>query len=74
LFFLPLKFGKHKAVAGVPSMRHDEAVWERIARAQNGHVREYVFDKKQVDGFQYLMVARAPAVTLLAFAVPANVC
>jgi len=63
-FVLPLsEFGKHKAVGGVPSTRHDEAVWERIARAQQGHVREYIFDKKQVDAFRYRMEDALRAVT-----------
>jgi ATP-dependent RNA helicase DDX56/DBP9 len=63
-FVLPLsEFGKHKAVGGVPSTRHDEAVWERISRAQQGRVREYVFDKKQVDAFRYRMEDALRAVT-----------
>jgi ATP-dependent RNA helicase DDX56/DBP9 len=49
------EFGKHKAIGSVPSTRRDEDVWERIARAQQGCVREYVFDKKQVDAFRYRM-------------------
>ena len=63
-FVLPSsEFGKHKAVGGVPSTRHDEEAWERIARAQQGRVREYVFDKKQVDGFRYRMEDALRAVT-----------
>ncbi|KAH9987765.1 P-loop containing nucleoside triphosphate hydrolase protein [Russula compacta] len=63
-FVLPTsEFGKHKAVGGVPSTRHDEEVWERIARAQRGCVREYVFDKKQVDAFRYRMEDALRAVT-----------
>ena len=63
-FVLPSsEFGKHKAVGGVPSTRHDEEVWERIARAQRDRVREYVFDKKQVDGFRYRMEDALRAVT-----------
>jgi len=63
-FVLPSsEFGKHKAVGGVPSTRHDEEAWERIARAQHGRVREYVFDKKQVDGFRYRMEDALRAVT-----------
>ncbi|KAI0284764.1 P-loop containing nucleoside triphosphate hydrolase protein [Russula brevipes] len=49
-FVLPFsEFGKHKAVGGVPSTRRDEETWERIARAQQSRVREYVFDQKQVN-------------------------
>ena len=63
-FVLPSsEFGKHKAVGSVPSTRHDEAVWERIARTQQGRVREYVFDKKQVDAFRYRMEDALRAVT-----------
>lgn len=63
-FVLPLsEFGKHKAVGGVPSTRHDEEVWERVTRAQQGRVREYVFDKKQVDAFRYRMEDALLAVT-----------
>jgi ATP-dependent RNA helicase DDX56/DBP9 len=63
-FVLPsAEFGKHKAVGAVPSTRHDEEVWERIVRAQQGRVREYVFDKKQVDGFRYRMEDALRAVT-----------
>ena len=63
-FVLPSsEYGKHKAVGGVPSTRHDEEVWERIARAQQGRGREYVFDKKQVDGFRYRMEDALRAVT-----------
>ncbi|KAI9460737.1 DEAD-domain-containing protein [Russula earlei] len=63
-FVLPSsEFGKHKAVGGVPSTRHDEEVWERIAHAQQGRVREYVFDKKQVDAFRYRMEDALRAVT-----------
>jgi len=55
-FVLPLsEFGNHKAVGAVPSTRRDEEVWERIARAQQGRVREYVFDQRQVDAFRYRM-------------------
>ena len=63
-FVLPLsEFGNHKAVGGVPSTRHDEEVWERITRAQQGRVREYVFDKRQVDAFRYRMEDALRAVT-----------
>lgn len=63
-FVLPLsEFGKQKAVGGVPSTRHDEEVWERITRAQQGRAREYVFDKKQVDAFRYRMEDALRAVT-----------
>jgi len=63
-FVLPFsEFGKHKAVGGVPSTRHDEEVWERVTRAQQGRVREYVFDKKQVDAFRYRMEDALHAVT-----------
>jgi len=63
-FVLPLsEFGKHKAVGGVPSTRHDEEVWERITRAQQGRVREYVFDKKQIDAFRYRMEDALRAIT-----------
>jgi len=52
-FVLPSsEFGRHKAVGSVPSTRHDEKTWERIARAQQDRVREYVFDKRQVDGLR----------------------
>ncbi|KAH9973539.1 P-loop containing nucleoside triphosphate hydrolase protein [Lactifluus volemus] len=48
-FVLPSsEFGKHKAVGGVPSTRHDE---------------RYVFDKKQVDAFRYRMEDALRAVT-----------
>lgn len=63
-FVLPSsEFGKHKAVGSVPSTRHDEKTWERISRAQQGRVREYVFDKRQVDGFRYRMEDALRAVT-----------
>ncbi len=63
-FVLPSsEFGKHKAVGSVPSTQHDEETWERIARAQQGRVREYVFDKKQADGFWYRMEDALRAVT-----------
>jgi ATP-dependent RNA helicase DDX56/DBP9 len=63
-FVLPTsEFGKHKAVGGVPSTRQDERVWERIDRAQQGRVSEYVFDKKQVDAFRYRMEDALRAVT-----------
>ena len=63
-FVLPLsEFGKHKAVGSVLSTRHDEKVWDRITRAQQGRVREYVFDKKQVDAFRYRMEDALHAVT-----------
>jgi ATP-dependent RNA helicase DDX56/DBP9 len=63
-FVLPSsEFGKHKAVGSVPSTRCDEEVWERIARTQQGRVREYLFDKKQVDGFRYRMEDALRAVT-----------
>jgi len=63
-FVLPSsEFGKHKAVGGVPSTRHDEEAWEHISRAQHGRVREYVFDKKQVDAFRYRMEDALRAVT-----------
>ncbi len=63
-FVLPSsEFGKHKAVGGVPSTRHDEETWERIARAQQGRVGEYVFDRKQVDGFRYRTEDALRAVT-----------
>jgi ATP-dependent RNA helicase DDX56/DBP9 len=63
-FVLPSsEFGKHKAVGGVPSTQHDEEVWGRIARSQQGRVREYVFDKKQVDAFRYRMEDALRAVT-----------
>jgi ATP-dependent RNA helicase DDX56/DBP9 len=63
-FVLPSsEFGKHKGVGGVPSTRHDEEAWERIAQAQQGRVREYVFDKKHVDGFRYRMEDALRAVT-----------
>jgi len=63
-FVLPSsEFGKHKAVGSVPSTQHDEETWERIARAQQGRVREYVFDKKQADGFRYRMEDALRAVT-----------
>jgi ATP-dependent RNA helicase DDX56/DBP9 len=63
-FVLPLsEFGKQKAVGGVPSTRHDEKVWERIARAQQGRVREYVFEKKQIVAFRYRMEDALRAVT-----------
>lgn len=63
-FVLPSsEFGKHKGVGGVPSTRLDEEAWERIAQAQQGRVREYVFDKKQVDGFRYRMEDALRAVT-----------
>jgi ATP-dependent RNA helicase DDX56/DBP9 len=63
-FVLPFsEFGKHKAVGSVPSTRHDEEVWDRIARAQQGRVREYVFDQKQVDAFRYRMEDALRAVT-----------
>ena len=63
-FVLPSsEFGKHKAVGSVPSTRHDEETWERIARAQQGRAREYVFDKRQVDGFRYRMEDALRAVT-----------
>jgi ATP-dependent RNA helicase DDX56/DBP9 len=57
------EFGKQKAVGGVPSTRHDEKVWERIARAQQGRVREYVFEKKQIVAFRYRMEDALRAVT-----------
>jgi ATP-dependent RNA helicase DDX56/DBP9 len=63
-FVLPLsEFGKQKAVGGVPSTRHDEEVWERIAHAQQGRVREYVFEKKQIVAFRYRMEDALRAVT-----------
>ena len=63
-FVLPSsEFGKHKAVGSVPSTRHDEKVWDRITRAQQGRVREYVFDKNQVDAFRYRMEDALHAVT-----------
>jgi ATP-dependent RNA helicase DDX56/DBP9 len=49
------QFGKHKVVGVVPSTQHDEEAWECIARAQQGRVLWYVFDKKQVDRFRYRM-------------------
>ncbi len=57
------EYGKHKGVGGVPSTRHDEEVWSRIARAQQGRVREYAFDKKQVEAFRYRMEDALRAVT-----------
>ncbi|KAI0258914.1 P-loop containing nucleoside triphosphate hydrolase protein [Gloeopeniophorella convolvens] len=63
-FVLPAaEFGRHRAVGGVPSTQHDEAVWERIARAQRGRVKEYVFEQKQVDAFRYRMEDALRAVT-----------
>jgi ATP-dependent RNA helicase DDX56/DBP9 len=63
-FVLPFsEFGKHKAVGSVPSTQHDEEVWDRIARTQQGRVREYVFDQKQVDAFRYRMEDALRAVT-----------
>jgi ATP-dependent RNA helicase DDX56/DBP9 len=63
-FVLPSsEFGKHKVVGGVPSTRHDEETWQRIAHAQQGRMREYVFDKRQVDGFRYRMEDALRAVT-----------
>lgn len=63
-FVLPSsEFGKQKAVGSVPSTRHDEETWERIACAQKGRVREYVFDERQVDGFRYRMEDALRAVT-----------
>ena len=63
-FVLPAsEYGKHKAVGGVPSTMHDEDVWGRIARAQQGRVREYAFDKKQVEAFRYRMEDALRAVT-----------
>lgn len=59
----PSEFGKHKGVGSVPSTRHDEETWERITRAQQGRVREYVFDKRQVDGFRYRMEDALRSVT-----------
>ncbi|KAH9972141.1 hypothetical protein BGW80DRAFT_1316695, partial [Lactifluus volemus] len=43
--------------------RHDERVWERIDRAQQGRMREYVFDKKEVDALRYRMEDALRAVT-----------
>ncbi|KAH8987767.1 ATP-dependent RNA helicase dbp9 [Lactarius hatsudake] len=63
-FVLPAsEYGKHKAVGGVPSTQHDEDVWGRIARAQQDRVREYAFDKKQVEAFRYRMEDALRAVT-----------
>jgi ATP-dependent RNA helicase DDX56/DBP9 len=63
-YVLPFsEFGKHKAVGGVPSTRRDEETWERIARAQQSRVREYVFDQKQVNAFRYRMEDALRAVT-----------
>lgn len=63
-FVLPAsEYGKHKAVGGVQSTLHDEGVWGRIARAQQGRVREYAFDKKQVEAFRYRMEDALRAVT-----------
>jgi len=63
-FVLPSsEFGKHKATGSVSSTRHDEETWDRIARTQQGRVREYVFDKRQVDGFRYRMEDALRAVT-----------
>ena len=63
-FVLPAsEYGKHKAVGGVPSTLLDEDVWGRIERAQQGRVREYAFDKKQVEAFRYRMEDALRAVT-----------
>src|SRR6266702_2425456 len=63
-FVLPAsEYGKHKAVGGVPSTQHDEDVWGRIERAQQGRVSEYAFDKKQVEAFRYRMEDALRAVT-----------
>jgi ATP-dependent RNA helicase DDX56/DBP9 len=63
-FVLPAsEYGKHKAVGAVQSTQHDEDVWGRIERAQQGRVREYVFDKKQVEAFRYRMEDALRAVT-----------
>ena len=63
-FVLPVsEYGKHKAVGGVLSTQHDEDVWGRIERAQQGRVREYAFDKKQVEAFRYRMEDALRAVT-----------
>jgi ATP-dependent RNA helicase DDX56/DBP9 len=63
-FVLPAsEYGKHKAVGGVLSTQHDEEVWGRISREQQGRVREYAFDKKQVEAFRYRMEDALRAVT-----------
>ncbi|KAH9059112.1 ATP-dependent RNA helicase dbp9 [Lactarius vividus] len=63
-FVLPAsEYGKHKAVGSVPSTQHDDEVWGRIARAQQDRVREYAFDKKQVEAFRYRMEDALRAVT-----------
>ncbi|KIJ55621.1 hypothetical protein M422DRAFT_220387 [Sphaerobolus stellatus SS14] len=52
------EFGKHKVVGGVESTKKDEKVFARIVKKQkeNGcEIKEWIFEKKQVEAFRYRM-------------------
>ncbi|SPO38844.1 related to ATP dependent RNA helicase of the DEAD-box family [Pseudozyma flocculosa] len=57
---------KHKIIAS-PTSALDAKVWPRIERAQRarGGVKEWKFDKKQVEGFRYRMQDALRSVTKL---------
>lgn len=66
-FVVPLEeYGKNKVVGGVESTKKDEEVFKRIESeqaARGSSVKEWVFDKAQVEAFRYRMEDALRAVT-----------
>lgn len=60
------EFGKDKVVGGLESTKNDEKVFARIVRKQkerSGQLKEWSFEKNQIEAFRYRMEDALRSVT-----------